>query len=291
MTGRARSVSMVLPSYDGARYLDDAIGSVWRQTYGAWELIVVDDASRDDTRSRAQAWCARDPRIRLVVHDRNRGLPAALNSGFATARGDYLTWTSHDNMLRPDSLAELADRLERRADVDVVYSDYSTIDEGGVVTGSVRVGDPGDLVRYNCVGPSFLYRRRVQSVVGPYAEELALAEDYDFWLRAAGRCRMEPLHRDLYLYRVHGHSLTARYRPGVLAASDAALARSLPGLPWLDERRRAEIFFTLATRALRRGESRAAARRLVAAFRRHPAETARCAVQAVLRHAGRARRG
>src|SRR5204863_2630989 len=86
----APRVSIVLPSHDGARYLDTAIESWHRQTYAAFELVLVDDGSIDDTRARAKAWCARDARIRLTHHDVVRRLPAALNTGFALTRGEYL---------------------------------------------------------------------------------------------------------------------------------------------------------------------------------------------------------
>src|SRR5262245_42250457 len=90
-------VTIVLPTYDGARFIDEAIAGWVAQNHAAWELIVVDDASTDDTPHRLRAWSEKDSRIRVVRHATNRKLPAALNTGFAGARGKYLTWSSDDN--------------------------------------------------------------------------------------------------------------------------------------------------------------------------------------------------
>ena len=279
----ARLVSVVLPSRNGIRYLEEAIESWRSQTHPRWELVLVDDGSTDGTRALAQAWCARDPRIGLVGHARSRGLPAALNAGLTLARGDYLTWTSDDNVARPHMLASLAAYLDEHRDVGLVYSDYSVIDEHGAPAGRVRVDPPRELARRNCVGASFLYRREVQARLGGYAEGLALAEDYDFWLRVAVAFVLHPYHEDLYGYRVHPGSLTARHARTVAGVSDRVLARHLGRLPWLDRRERAQQYMMLAVRAARRREPAFAARLALAAT----SESPRSASSFVLQRIGR----
>jgi len=263
-------VSVVLPSHNGVRYLDEAIESWRAQTHERWELVLVDDGSTDGTRACAERWCARDSRIRLVRHETKRGLPAGLDSGFAAARGEYLTWTSDDNVARPHMLAALAAVLDERPDVGLVYSDYTVIDEHGVPAGRVDVGAPWELARRNCVGASFLYRREVRARVGGYDEHLALAEDYDFWLRVSAHFTLHAHHHDLYCYRVHPRSLTARHARSVARVGDRVLARHLGRLPWLDRRDRAATYVALAMRASRRREPVFAARLLLAATRHSP---------------------
>src|SRR5690606_22425727 len=111
-------VSIVLPTYNGARYLAQSIESCINQTYTQWELIIVDDASTDDTPAIISHYVQLDSRIRTVRHSTNRKLPAALNTGFDMARGEYFTWTSDDNYYRPEALGVMVAFLESRADVD-----------------------------------------------------------------------------------------------------------------------------------------------------------------------------
>ena len=176
-------VSIVLPVYNGSRHFDRAVENCINQTYPAWELIIVDDASTDDTPLRIVHYEAIDRRIRSVRHERNRKLPAALNSGFSRARGDYLTWTSDDNYYRPQAIAEMVKLLESNRRTGMTYSDYTVIDEQDRPLHRVRVGEPEDLGLRNCIGACFLYRRAVLNKVCRYKEDMIIAADYDFWLR------------------------------------------------------------------------------------------------------------
>src|SRR5678815_3231547 len=89
-------VSIVLPTYKRAHVLPGAIASVLSQTHANLELIVVDDNSPDGTRDVVASF--RDPRIRYVRNEPNLKLPRALNRGFSLSRGEYLSWTSDDNL-------------------------------------------------------------------------------------------------------------------------------------------------------------------------------------------------
>lgn len=246
-------VSIVLPVYNGARYLREAIQSCLAQSYRHWELIIVDDASTDATPAIIAEYSRLDPRIRSLRHEHNRKLPAALNTGFAAALGDYLTWTSDDNRYRPHALATLVAFLEERPDVNVVYSDYTIIDEAGQPLRAVQVESPEALPFRNPIGACFLYRQTVAQAVGQYAEDLFRAEDYDFWLRAVGVCRLEPLHEDLYEYRLHGASLNMSQSPQCHVASARAQLRNLPRMDWLDDATRARAYL-LAGLRLYQGE-------------------------------------
>jgi glycosyltransferase involved in cell wall biosynthesis len=271
VTAPAPVVSIVLAVHDGARYLDEAIGSCVGQTLRDLELIVVDDASTDRTPEVIERWAGADPRVRPIRQPANRGLPAALNAGFAEARGRYLTWTSDDNLYRPEALATMVRHLESHPRAGMVYADYTRIDGAGAAIGRTTVGPPGDLASANVVGACFLYRRQVAERIGRYAEDLFCAEDYDFWLRASIEFSLVPLHEDLYLYRVHGASLTETRGQRVAAATEEALARSLPRMRWLSGPQRAAGHVALALMALGRGRGLLARRRALAALAASPA--------------------
>jgi glycosyltransferase involved in cell wall biosynthesis len=252
------SISVVLPTHNGAKYLDQAIGSVVAQSWEDWELLVINDASTDATAPMIEAWAEKDERIRAVHLHRNLGLPAALNAGFRLARGTKFTWTSDDNWYRPDALAKLHDALDTEPRSDIVFSGYTEVDENGAPRSEQPARWRGDLVLGNRIGPCFLYRREVDADLGGYAEELTLAEDYDFWLRAARQFRFRPLDESLYFYRVHADSLTARRSEAIEAASLLALERYLASL---DRRERGKALVVLGAadfshHRMRRGRRR-----------------------------------
>lgn len=202
-------VSLVMPVYNGQRYLRGALDSVFAQTFGDFELIAVDDCSTDDTAAILAEYAASEPRMTVVTLAENRRLPAALNAGFARARADWLSWTSDDNLLLPHTLQALVEERDAEPSADIIYADYRIIDEEGTPTRRVAVGPSKDLLSGNVVGCCFLYRRAVHEATGGYNEKLFGVEDYDFWLRAAQHgFAFHPVHRELYLYRRHAGSLT-----------------------------------------------------------------------------------
>jgi GT2 family glycosyltransferase len=268
--------SIVLPAYNGARYLAESLESCLAQTFGDFELLVVDDASTDETPSIVAAFAARDPRIRCLRHETNRGLPAALNTGFAASRGAYLTWTSDDNRYLPDALAELVRALDDDAQVAFAYADIELLDADGRVVGRERAMEPLDLLTgHEGTGfACFLYRRAVYERIGAYADDLALAEDYDYWLRIlAARLGMRHLHRVLYQYRRHAGSLTDVRRGRTFLAAERALLRHLPEMPWLTRSLRGQASLYLASLATWRGDSHVALGYTLRALPDAPART------------------
>jgi glycosyltransferase involved in cell wall biosynthesis len=200
-------VSIILPTYNGARYLRESIDSCLTQTYPNVELIAVDDCSTDDT-PRILSEYAADSRVKIIRHAVNSKLPSALNTGFANATGTYLTWTSDDNRFAPHALDELTRYLEEHRYVGFVYSDYWLIDEKGETIRRVEAGPPEHL-RERCAITSFLYRREVYEQVGDYDPALFRIEDYEYWLRISQRFALAWYPEPLYYYRRHPSSLTS----------------------------------------------------------------------------------
>lgn len=240
------AISVVLPTYNGSRYIDEAIRSCINQTYPNWELIIVDDASTDNTPARISQYVARDNRIQSIRHETNRKLPAALNTGFSQANGDYLTWTSDDNYYLPNAFQAFVEFLNGNPEIDVAYSDYDQIDENGSFLQTVCVDDPERLIFGNCVGASFMYRRRVQEKLGSFNTSLFLAEDYDYWLRAMTYFSFKATHKVLYRYRLHDASLRTRRSDDIYRAHVQALATNAHNLTFLPRKQIAEAFLLLA---------------------------------------------
>ncbi len=239
-------VSMVLPVHNGADYLGAAVQSVLDQHFSDFELICVDDGSSDASPDILADFAARDARVRVVTLRPNVGLPAALNLGFAVARGDYHSWTSDDNLLRPAMLARLVAALDANPDIGVVHSGYQVIDPDGTPVDQVAVGPADQLLMGNNIGASFLYRRAVTDALGGYDETLFGAEDYDFWLRAQARFGFLAVAEDLYQYRKHPRSLTNQRAATIQRLVTRSVLAALPGDA--PNRERAAVLLSLVTR-------------------------------------------
>jgi glycosyltransferase involved in cell wall biosynthesis len=242
-------------------------------------MIAVDDASTDSTPEILRALAQRDPRVRLVRNQKNLRLPGALNVGFDEARGRLWTWTSDDNLYRPGALRRMADALDARGDVHVVHAGYALIDAQGRETERREAGDLRHLGYSNVVGPCFLYRPEVHRALSGYSEDCFLAEDYDFWLRAASRFRFLRIPEDLYLYRVHEAALASSKREAVQTMVEAVLLRHVEHLP---RRMRAGAWARLEQIARRRGDVGAARHRAIRHFRHAPLEAMRAATRRLL---------
>jgi glycosyltransferase involved in cell wall biosynthesis len=262
-------VSIVLPTHNGSRYLEGAIRSILAQGYQNWELILVDDCSTDSTPQIIAKFAGTDPRIHSIRHEKNKRLPGALNSGFSAAKGELLTWTSDDNEYKPPAIETMVRFLQQNSDVDFVFCDQTRVAADLSFLGVYRVTEPDTLVEGTIPTGCFLYRRLVHERVGPYAEDLFLAEDYDFCLRAFATCRLAALHENHYLYREHEGSLSATKKLQADFAGETALRRAMPRLP-LDRRLKARAWYSLARRASHRKAWLPTARALLAAFVRAP---------------------
>lgn len=260
-------ISIVLPTFNGSRYLRESLDSILAQTYSNWELIIVDDASTDKTPEIISEYVAIDARIRSLRHQVNKRIPGGLNTGFSVAAGEYFTWTSDDNRFRPNALSEMSQFLERHRDIDFVYSDASIIDADGQITGYMKAGEPNELAFRNPVGASFMYRSKIQQALGGYADDMFLCEDFEFWIRAANRFKLAPLHRDLYLYRAHPGSLSSTKYKQVIRAIDRLMERHLDKMRWVGERALAQGYLVRASTAVQLDDFKAARRFLFCALR------------------------
>jgi glycosyltransferase involved in cell wall biosynthesis len=208
MTGSLPKVSIILPTYNGENYIQQSIDSCLNQNYKNIELIIVDDASTDKTLEIIKSY--KDERIKYLRHETNKGLPQALNTGFARATGEYLTWTSDDNYYANEAIEKMLYFLENKK-CSFVYCDYYKFkDENPSNTQEeIRLSDVLRLEDYNGVGACFLYSRKVKEYIRDYDPDTFLAEDYDYWIRVSKKFSMCHLNVPLYYYRVHKESLYA----------------------------------------------------------------------------------
>jgi len=210
MTQPSSKVSIVLPTYNSTQYLRDCLKSCLNQTHRDIELIVVDDGSTTDDIAGIVRSC-KDERIRYVKHERNMGLPHALNTGFACATGQYLTWISDDNVYGPCAIEKMLSVL-RDGICALVYCDFYRFSREDLSDIRLMRLPDRPALDHNDIGPCFLYSRTVKEVVGEYDPDAALSEDYDYWVRVLKRFCTSHLAEPLYYYREHAQSLSlSRY--------------------------------------------------------------------------------
>jgi GalNAc5-diNAcBac-PP-undecaprenol beta-1,3-glucosyltransferase len=197
-----RLVSIVLPTYNRAAILSRAIDSVLRQDYTAWELIVVDDGSRDGTDSVLAAY--RDPRLKVVTHVANRGVTAAKNTGFDHISGDWFTVLDSDDEMLPEALSTMLSAADAYPDVDAVscncrnattgFLSGTGIDQDGYVDMRTLVQMAGD--HWGITRTSLLGSRR-------FDERIPGLEDV-LWLKLSANSRRYYIHRVLKINHTEG---------------------------------------------------------------------------------------
>ncbi len=195
-------VSIVMPTYDRAATLPRAIDSVLRQDDPAWELIVVDDGSRDETTDILQRY--RDPRVRVVRHEANRGVTAAKNTGLDHVSGEWFTVLDSDDELIPDGLSTLLAAVDTHPDVDAVSCNCrdsvtgrltgSGLDHDGYMSLRTLVGLAGE--HWGITKTSLLGTKR-------FDERLHGLEGV-LWLKISANATCYYVHRALRIYHSEG---------------------------------------------------------------------------------------
>ena len=201
-------ISVVLPTYNGTRYVRESIDSIREQSFQDWELIIVDDCSTDDTSQIVDEYSSKDRRISVIHNHTNQKLPRALNIGFSHAKGDYFTWTSDDNIYHFNAFEVMLRALEKDDNIKMVKADMSVIDDVGNELFIYKT-DVGKIICQNNVCACFMYKREVYEVVGEYDCDLFCVEDYDYWIRIEKEFNeIVYIPQNLYKYRIHDQTLT-----------------------------------------------------------------------------------
>lgn len=223
-------VSVVIPTHNRPVFLTKAIRSVLEQTYQDVEIIVVDDASNEETARVLER--LQDPKIRYFRHAANRGEAASTNTGIRNATGAYIAFLHDDDTWLPQKL-ELQVRFLDRSDskIGAVYGGFLRVNaETGKALGAVIPQKRGYLFRElcskNCIGvPStVLLRRECFATVGLFDEDIDVGSDYDMWIRLSRRYQFDYIEAPLVLYSVHSNQISANYAM-ILRGKEAQLRK------------------------------------------------------------------
>ena len=239
--GLMPKVSIVMTSYNYEKYIAEAIESILNQTFRDFELIIVDDCSKDKSREIIEAYAKKDGRLRYLFHERNMGLSRSTNDGFSMCLGDYIAIIDSDDCWDNSKLKLQLDIFERKPNIDVVYTGTIIIDEKSTST-SVRFSQIynsqtilfvitsllkgltniailpefdgrrsgkifGNLLRNNFVNKSSSIFRAycIKDVI--FKEEMKLLNDWIFWLDLAKKHEFYYIPQPLTKYRIHQKSM------------------------------------------------------------------------------------
>lgn len=209
------AISIILPAYNSAAFLKDAIESILHQTFTDYELIIINDGSTDSTEALIHSFT--DTRIVYSKNEKNQGLIFTLNKGIQMAKGAYIARMDADDICTQNRLAIQKEWLDTHPETAVVASLIEFIDENNTVTGRWKLDKQTTthsairkvLPYENCIAhPSIVARTAILQKY-PYNPAQQHIEDYDLWLRlVADGYIIEKIPRVLLQYRVHSSSVT-----------------------------------------------------------------------------------
>lgn len=208
-------VTILMPVYNGCPYLAAAIESMLGQSFTDFELLIVDDASTDDSRKVAAGFA--DPRIRLLANERNLGLIGTLNVGLRAARGEYVARMDQDDWSLPQRLERQVAYMDGHAEVGALGTGFQLMDAAGAPGVEVLFPASHASIRWSLAffsplaHPTVMMRRRLVAAVGGYRDAAVHCEDYDLWWRLSRATRIANLPEILLRLRKHDTSITARY--------------------------------------------------------------------------------
>jgi len=221
----APRVSILMTVYNADAYVRDSVNSLIAQTFPDWELIAVDDGSKDASLSALREYS--DARVLVFPLEKNIGRTPALRFAFDQARGEYIAVLDADDISSPDRLARQVEFLDQHPDVALVASWAQYIDEHGRVFDEFKPPlNQNELL--DCLGwtnpivhSSAMYRRQLAQEVGGYPADIVWAQDFGLILALAQRAKIAMIADYLCQLRVLAASMTRSKKNQILVASEA----------------------------------------------------------------------
>jgi glycosyltransferase involved in cell wall biosynthesis len=202
-------VSIITPSFNQGRFLEESIRSVLEQTYPNIEYILVDGGSRDQSVEIIKKY---QQHFTWWVSENDTGHADALNKGFAHATGEILAWLNSDDVYYPNAVAEAVALLKEHPEVGMVYGDADLIDNSGAAVGqfAARQTDYRRMLRGSVHIPqaTTFFRADLWKQVGPLDLSLFFSFDYDLWVKLAKASQLLYVQRSWAKFRIHGDGKT-----------------------------------------------------------------------------------
>ena len=192
-----KTLSIVIPNYNNAKYLPKCLDSVLAQTYPLKEIVIYDDCSNDDSRNILKEYAAKDPRIKLILPDENRGVSVARDTAIRACTSEYATTLDSDDFLYDcDKLSREMAKINASDVPACAFSQTVAVDEDGNVCGDMTMHDLQKDIRFRTVthtmgafvARDLCFPVEVYKEVGGYVRDMKLYEDWDLSLKFLSRC-------------------------------------------------------------------------------------------------------
>lgn len=177
-------VSIIMPAYNSARYLNESISSVINQTYNSWELIICDDNSHDETVSICLEWCKKDDRIKLISNLYQKGASGARNSCLDYAKGRYIAFLDSDDLWFPNKLELQVDFITKNK-YSFIYSYHNVMNENGKINAVCLAPEKVNsrLMKYSNFIPCLTAMYDSESIGKVYQPYIKKRNDFALWLK------------------------------------------------------------------------------------------------------------
>lgn len=209
-------ISVLLPVYNGEKYLNEAIDSILNQTYSDFELIILDDCSTDHTADIIKAYT--DKRIRYVYNERNLKISASLNKGISLAKGEYIARMDADDISHPERFQRQIEIFENNPNVDIVNIRYNIMSEDGKYLRKYKfnISPSSEALKYLihvdcfiCHAGVMIRKKWYQNFNYNTTEETYNVEDCDLWIRMfSNGIYCKTIKTPLYNVRTNSQSVT-----------------------------------------------------------------------------------
>lgn len=272
-------ISVIIPTHNRSAMLDRAINSVLKQTYTNFEIIVVDDASTDNTESLVLQY--EDPRVSYIKINESKGANFARNTGVRRSNGEYLAFLDDDDIWFPNKLFLQVQMLKNDSNLGLVYTGIEVVTEGEETRYSIKPKFNGDISKTiltdNCIGTTstVVLSRKVFEEAGGFDENLPQLQDYDLWIRIAQICKVGFIWDDLIYYYVHQSisqlTSSADKNKSAIEYIDKKYAHLINDLPLKFQRKRfCQRYNAMGKRLMKNGNNAKARELFIQSFRCNP---------------------
>lgn len=207
-------VSVLMPAYNAEKYIDEAVQSIADQTFTDWELIIVDDGSKDNTLNKLKDWKKRDARIKVFENERNSGIVSTRNKLIDLAEGEYIAWLDSDDIAISDRLEKQVKVLDADKDIAVVGGGLEFFKGDKVLSKRLYKQNDSearkDIFKFSPISQgAAMYKKEYVVEVGKYDDKILTAEDLNLTFRLANQYKIANIGDIVIRYRQHENSETA----------------------------------------------------------------------------------
>ena len=200
-------ISIIIPVYNGEKYIREAVDSALNQTYKDFEIIVIDDGSKDSTPNILETYGSK---IKWKSQE-NKGQASAINEGIKMAKGEYIAYLDADDVCLPERFENQVKYLDEHSNVGLVYSDSYQINENGKIQ-RIMKSRPHDnfvLLQNNYIPRiAVMHKRECLNGVGLFDESITGSDDWDMWIKISEKFKMGYIGKPLVKYRVHKENIS-----------------------------------------------------------------------------------